>query len=58
MIAGMAYGLGLSEKAKIALAQGATLAGTAFNNGEGPFLFQKERLHRIHPELRPWFSQS
>lgn len=43
MIAGMAYGLGLSEKAKIALAQGATLAGTAFNNGEGPFLFSERK---------------
>ena len=38
MITGMAYGLGLSEKAKIALALGATKAGTAINSGEGPFL--------------------
>lgn len=42
MIGGMAYGLGLSEKAKIALAMGATLAGTSTNTGSGPFL-QAER---------------
>jgi glutamate synthase domain-containing protein 2 len=34
----MAFGLGLTEKAKIALAQGASIAGTAFNTGEGPYL--------------------
>ncbi len=38
MVAGMAYGAALSEKAKVALAKGATLAGTATNTGEGPFL--------------------
>lgn len=38
MISGMAYGAALSEKAKIALAKGATTAGTATNTGEGPFL--------------------
>ena len=38
MIAGMAYGAALSEKAKIALAKGAGMAGTATNTGEGPFL--------------------
>lgn len=42
MISGMAYGIGLTEKAKIALALGASNAGTAINNGEGPFL-QSER---------------
>ena len=38
LIAPMAYGVALSEKAKIALAKGAAMAGTAINNGEGPFL--------------------
>lgn len=38
LISGMAYGLALSGKAKIALAKGSTLAGTATNTGEGPFL--------------------
>ncbi|MHB9093798.1 MAG: FMN-binding glutamate synthase family protein [Eubacteriales bacterium] len=38
MISGMAYGAALSEKVKMALAKGATLARTATNTGEGPFL--------------------
>ncbi|MDK2824414.1 MAG: methylamine---glutamate N-methyltransferase subunit [Clostridia bacterium] len=38
LISGMAYGLALSSKAKIALAKGSALAGTATNTGEGPFL--------------------
>lgn len=38
IVSAMAYGLILSEKAKIALARGAALAGTATNTGEGPFL--------------------
>ena len=42
MISAMAYGVALSEPFKIALAKGASLAGTASNTGEGPFL-PKER---------------
>jgi len=42
LISGMAYGLALSEKTKIALAKAAAMAGTATNTGEGPFL-QSER---------------
>lgn len=42
MIAGMSYGSALSCKAKIALAMGATMAGTATNSGNGPFL-EEER---------------
>ncbi len=38
MISGMAYGLALSAKAKVALAKGSTLAGIATNSGEGAFL--------------------
>jgi len=38
MIAPMAYGVALSKKAKVALAKGAALAGTAINSGEGPVL--------------------
>lgn len=42
MVAGMAYGLSLSAKAKIALAKGTAQVGTATNTGEGAFL-QEER---------------
>lgn len=41
-IAGMAYGEALTAAAKLALAKGASLAGTAANTGEGPWL-QEER---------------
>ncbi|MCL4441358.1 MAG: FMN-binding glutamate synthase family protein, partial [Firmicutes bacterium] len=47
IISGMAYGFVLSEKAKIALARGASLAGTATNTGQGPFL-QSERNAAKH----------
>lgn len=36
LVSGMAYGLALSQRAKVALARGAALAGTASNSGEGP----------------------
>jgi len=42
LITGMSYGGALSLKAKIALAKGATMAGTATNSGEAP-LVAKER---------------
>lgn len=42
LISGMSYGGALSLKAKIALARGATLAGTATNSGEAP-LVEDER---------------
>jgi len=42
LISGMAYGFALSEKAKLALAKGASRVGTATNSGYGPFL-QDER---------------
>ncbi|OUN01530.1 MAG: hypothetical protein BAA04_07870 [Firmicutes bacterium ZCTH02-B6] len=38
LVSGMAYGLALSRRAKVALARGAALAGTASNSGEGPVL--------------------
>jgi len=38
IISGMAYGFALSDRAKVALARGATLAGTATNTGYGPLL--------------------
>lgn len=38
LVSGMAYGLALSRRAKVALARGAALAGTASNTGEGPVL--------------------
>lgn len=43
MIAPMAYGVALSKKAKIALAKGATMAGTSTNTGEGPFLPEERK---------------
>ncbi len=42
VISGMSYGGALSKKAKIALARGASLVGTASNSGEAPLL-QEER---------------
>lgn len=47
MISGMAFGLSLSDRAKIALARGATRAGTATNSGEGGF-FRPEREQAKH----------
>lgn len=43
LIGGMAYGSGYNLAAKIALAKAATMAGTAANSGNGPFL-QEERF--------------
>lgn len=36
VVSGMGYGLGVSERTRIALARGAALVGTATNTGEGP----------------------
>ncbi len=47
MITGMSFGLSLSDRAKIALAKGATRAGTATNSGEGGF-YRGEREHAKH----------
>lgn len=41
LVSGMGYGLGLSKAAKIAIARGASLAGTATNTGEGPVLMEE-----------------
>lgn len=38
MIGAMAYGIGLSEESKVALARASKKLGTAANSGEGPFL--------------------
>lgn len=46
IISGMAYGFILSEKAKTALAKGASLAGTATNTGQGPFLPAERKAAR------------
>lgn len=43
LISGMGYGVALSKGAKLALARGATIAGTAVNTGEGPFLMEERR---------------
>ncbi|MCG8400675.1 MAG: FMN-binding glutamate synthase family protein [Firmicutes bacterium] len=47
IISGMAYGFGLSEKAKVALAKGAAQAGTATNTGYGPFLPEEREAARF-----------
>ncbi|MDW7650291.1 MAG: FMN-binding glutamate synthase family protein [Bacillota bacterium] len=47
IIAPMAYGIALSKKARIALAKGAAMAGTASNTGEGPFLPAERKAANI-----------
>jgi len=47
MISGMAFGLSLSDRCKIALAKGSAEVGTATNSGEGGF-FRPEREHAKH----------
>lgn len=47
LIAGMSYGLALTEQFKIAFAKGATAAGTATNTGLGPWL-ESERKAAKH----------
>lgn len=46
LVGGMAYGLALSEAFKIAWAKGATMAGTATNTGQGPWLESERRAAR------------
>ena len=46
-VAPMGYGVGLSDDAKIALAQAASLVGTATSGGEGPYL-PEERAYAQH----------
>lgn len=48
MVAPMAYGVALSKKVKLALAQGANMAGTATNSGEGPFLPEERERSGIY----------
>lgn len=48
VIGGMAYGIGLSEKARLALAQAAEEVGTAVNTGVGPLLGkERKRVKRL-----------
>lgn len=44
VIGGMAYGFGPSLQAKLALAKGTSMAGTATNTGVGPFLAEERKL--------------
>ena len=46
MVSGMAFGVALSEAAKVALAKGCSLVGTATNTGEGPFLPSERKAAR------------
>jgi glutamate synthase domain-containing protein 2 len=43
MITGMSYGSALSLKTKIALARGASMAGTSTNSGEAPLIDEERR---------------
>lgn len=43
LVSGMAYGFALSEKARIALARGTAMAGTALNTGYGPYLAEERK---------------
>jgi len=45
-VSGMAYGFALSEKAKIALARGTAMSGTATNTGYGPYLAGERKAAR------------
>jgi glutamate synthase domain-containing protein 2 len=47
MAGGMGYGIGLSEKVKIAIAKGTAAVGTSTNSGEGPLL-PEERANARH----------
>lgn len=47
LMGAMGYGVGVNEKAKIAMAMGTAAVGTATNSGEGGFL-QAERDHAKH----------
>ncbi len=47
LITGMSYGGALGLKAKLALARGASMAGTATNSGEAP-LIREERAEATH----------
>ncbi|PSR32060.1 MAG: FMN-binding glutamate synthase family protein [Sulfobacillus benefaciens] len=47
LIAPMGYGVGLNERAKVALAQASSLVDTAIASGEGPFL-PEERAFATH----------
>ena len=46
LIGGMAYGVGLSRNARLALAKGADVVGTAVNAGVGPLLAEERKLTR------------
>jgi len=48
LAAGMAYGLGLGERVKIAIAKGTAAVGTATNSGEGPFLPEEREYARYY----------
>lgn len=47
LITGMSFGSALSLKAKIALARGATMAGTATNSGEAPLVPEERAEARL-----------
>lgn len=47
VVSGIAYGVGVSEPVKLALARGTAQAGTATNTGEGPFLKSEREAARF-----------
>lgn len=48
MAGGMGYGIGLSEKVKIAIAKGTAAVGTSTNSGEGPLLPEERKFARYY----------
>lgn len=47
-VSGMAYGLALTREARLAMAKGTALAGTALNSGQGPYFEAERRLCRSY----------
>jgi len=61
LVGGMGFGVGLSKAAKIAIARGASVAGTATNTGEGPFLPEERREARkliVQYHRGSWMDES
>jgi len=55
MISGMAYGLALSEEAKVALAKAAKMLNTATCSGEGPYLpEEREKAGKYILQIAGW----
>jgi glutamate synthase domain-containing protein 2 len=47
-VSGMAYGLAVTREARLAMARGTAMAGTALNSGQGPYFEEERRLCRSY----------